>query len=155
MGARLLPPSRPKINLAGRSRAWLRTCSQVTLSNCFAVVFLLSNHMSKHLLSLSKPRSAPRYICGSCRAKLLSAEPNSQPVQQRWITRNHIRRIKIAEEGWAERADMIAAGRKQSMLNLLEERGYVNQIVGCAWLPFEADDQADILTAAEKTLTTS
>ena len=53
--------------------------------------------------------------------------------QRRWLTRNHARHIKEAEEDWETRMQDIALGRKQSMLSLLEERGYVNQIIGCAY----------------------
>ena len=133
MEARLLPLSRPKRNLDSRSAAKLHVHEPVFFI-AFDVAFLLLNSMSKRLLNAWKPQTSSAYICRSCRSKLFPAEANRQPLQKRWITRNHIRRIKTAEEEWAERADMINAGRKQSILSLLEERGYVNQIVGCAWL---------------------
>src|SRR5690242_11704620 len=80
------------------------------------------------------------YVCRSCRAKLnvrpaAAQRPQdryqNQHQQRRWISRNHLTRIKSAEEEWAIRADAIKAGEKKSILDLLEERGYVNQIVGC------------------------
>lgn len=86
--------------------------------------------MSKRLTKVWSPSFGSAYICGSCRAKLSSSEAWPRSIQKRWITKNHIRRIKSAEEEWAERADAVLAGQKQSILSLLEERGYVNQIIG-------------------------
>ena len=72
-------------------------------------------------------RDAP-YICGSCRAQLRNSSPFTQ--QKRWISKNHIRKIEDAEKEWADKAAEIEAGRKKSMVDILEERGYINQIVG-------------------------
>ena len=94
------------------------------------VPLLLYNHMSRRLQSSLKVGIQSTYVCRSCRAKLFSADNQRLVVQKRWITRNHIRRIQEAEEDWSLRADAIVAGKKQSMLSLLEERGYVNQIIG-------------------------
>lgn len=44
-------------------------------------------------------------------------------------------RIKTAEEEWQLRARDIRDGKMKSMLTLLEERGYVNQIVGSVASP--------------------
>ena len=56
----------------------------------------------------------------------------SSPVhqQRRWITRNQIIKIAEADEDWTKRAEDIKHGRKRSVLEVLEERGFVNQIVG-------------------------
>lgn len=50
--------------------------------------------------------------------------------QCRWITQNHLRKIKTAETAWKERSQDISQGKTQSILQRLEERGLVNQIVG-------------------------
>jgi hypothetical protein len=70
-------------------------------------------------------------ICLSCQWRLSNPAPRlAQAQQKRWITRVHIRRIKEAMDDWQTRANGIKKGEKQSMLSLLEERGFVNQIVG-------------------------
>lgn len=48
----------------------------------------------------------------------------------RQITQVHLRKIKTAETEWKDRAKDIADGRAKSMLEKLEERGLVNQVVG-------------------------
>ena len=103
---------------------------------------------------------SPAYICHRCSAKLKSSKPLSKTQQirrlssqlifpdttnklcrgskfqfllknqQRWITRNHIRKIAQAEEDWSNRRDDIEYGTKRSVLEMLEERGLINQIVG-------------------------
>ncbi|KAK5076308.1 tyrosyl-tRNA synthetase [Lithohypha guttulata] len=54
----------------------------------------------------------------------------SQKQQLRQITQVHLRKIKTAEAEWKDRAKDIADGRAKSMLEKLEERGLVNQVVG-------------------------
>jgi hypothetical protein len=73
--------------------------------------------------------------------------------EKRWITQNHIRKIKDAEEDWQRRATAIRDGTKQSMLSLLEERGFVNQIVGSVFEP-QYCTSTNEKPALEKTLTT-
>ena len=41
-----------------------------------------------------------------------------------------MRRTLEAKVDWARQSTEIKAGRKESMLTILEKRGYVNQIVG-------------------------
>ena len=50
--------------------------------------------------------------------------------QRRWISRNYIRRLAEAEQDVQERARDIGGGRKRSLFDVLEERGYVNQVIG-------------------------
>ena len=74
------------------------------------------------------------FLCRTCRNAFLDAHsPNLRlPAgQARWITKRHIDKIKIAEEEWQLQARQIREGKMKSMMTLLEERGYVNQIVGC------------------------
>lgn len=57
--------------------------------------------------------------------------PTGPTVQQRrWIGRNYIKNIISAEQDWQQRAGEIAIGDRKSILDILEERGFVNQIVG-------------------------
>ncbi|KAH0841782.1 Tyrosine--tRNA ligase, mitochondrial [Fonsecaea pedrosoi] len=71
------------------------------------------------------------YICQSCRSHLRDRNPlPSLSAQQRWITQAHVRRIQEAEEEWRAKAQAIEKGNMKSMLTILEERGYINQIVG-------------------------
>ena len=72
------------------------------------------------------------YICQDCRRYLRERDTVSRALleQKRWITRVHVRRIQEAEEEWAAKARDIEAGNMKSMMTILEERGFVNQIVG-------------------------
>ena len=82
------------------------------------------------------PNAARRslYICQNCRRNIVAANLSSSHVlprhQLRSITKVHIDKIKTAEREWRERAGDVSAGRVPSMLSRLEERGYINQIVG-------------------------
>lgn len=76
---------------------------------------------------LSKAIRRRPLICSDCRRWLLET---SAQHQRRTITHNHIRKIQIAEQEWKERKDAIAAGQAKSILDKLEERGLVNQVVG-------------------------
>jgi len=51
-------------------------------------------------------------------------------LQKRGITQQHIRKVGEAEEQWAQWASEIKAGKRQSFLSMLEERGFVNSVVG-------------------------
>ena len=53
------------------------------------------------------------------------------------------------------RADAIAAGKKQSMLSLLEERGYVNQIIGYLTSTSPVPLRKLTMTVVETSLTSS
>lgn len=99
--------------------------------------------MSRRLQNSLRSRFQSSYVCNSCRAKLSSADLRSRDVQKRWITRNHVRKIQEAEEDWSLRADAIVAGKRPSMLSLLEERGYVNQIIGYLSQPLPDGCDAD------------
>ncbi|EAS30078.3 tyrosine-tRNA ligase [Coccidioides immitis RS] len=86
-----------------------------------------------------------RTACLSCRREILRAystrcttirnaahaQLNGASVaQKRHITQQHLRRTAEAEEQWKLQAKEIEAGRKQSFLSFLEERGLVNSVVG-------------------------
>lgn len=77
---------------------------------------------------LSRNRQRLQYICSDCQRWLAET---SQPVQQkRHITQNALRKMQSAEEEWFIRAEEIRSGKRKSVLDKLEERGLVNQIVG-------------------------
>ena len=67
------------------------------------------------------------FICPSCtrRIRLLGLVN-----QKRFISENYLQKTLEAKLQWARQATEIKAGRKGSMLDMLEKRGYVNQIVG-------------------------
>lgn len=68
-----------------------------------------------------------RYTCRSCARRMRTLDPASQ---RRSITQNYIKKTLEAKIEWARQATEIKAGRKESMLTMLEKRGYVNQIIG-------------------------
>lgn len=76
---------------------------------------------------LSKAFRRKPSICSDCR-KWLTEVASKQ--QRRHITQNHLRKIDIAAREWQERKDAIETGSAKSILDRLEERGLVNQIVG-------------------------
>lgn len=82
--------------------------------------------------SLQVTRSTP-YICRTCRSKLPPKHhffDDQHLGQRRWISKNYIRKVQVAENEWLERAQEIKDGKKKSILDVLEERGYINQMVG-------------------------
>jgi tyrosyl-tRNA synthetase len=70
------------------------------------------------------------YVCRSCRRKTLTKIALRPREQRRWIGLNHINNIKNAQKEWELRAQETVSGKRKSILDVLEERGYVNQIVG-------------------------
>ena len=76
-------------------------------------------------------RTSP-YICASCarHVRALGLRSQGVTVQRRSITQNWIRKTAEAKEAWDAQAIEIKSGRKQSMLSVLEERGYVNSVAG-------------------------
>lgn len=92
--------------------------------------------VSTRLLSRARQRS--QYICSDCTRWL--AETQTRQQQQRHISQNALRKIQTAEEEWEVRAEEIRSGKAKSVLEKLEERGLVNQIVG------NRDDLNKVLT---------
>lgn len=65
------------------------------------------------------------------RASVKGVAAQSMVIQpRRWLGRNYLRNLSVADKSWTERADAIAKGDQFSMLDILEQRGFVNQIVG-------------------------
>ena len=72
--------------------------------------------------------SAPcRTLLGPRRTlRLLHAkDPNSK----------YDKKVKEANKEWEEKAQEIRDGKKPSMLSILEERGFVNELVGYVLMP--------------------
>ena len=67
------------------------------------------------------------YICSPCAHRMRLSGP---VTQKRYITQNYLKKTIEAKLEWARQSTEIKAGRKQSMLSMLESRGYVNQVVG-------------------------
>lgn len=82
--------------------------------------------MSLHL-PLSRAFRKERFVCSDCRKWLAESFGIRY---QRSITQNHLRKIKIAADEWADRKKDVDDGSAKSVLEMLEERGLVNQIVG-------------------------
>lgn len=82
--------------------------------------------VSSRLLSRTSQRT--QYICSDCKRWL--AETSAPSQQRRTITQNALRKIQSAEEEWEIRAEEIRNGKQKSVLEKLEERGLVNQIIG-------------------------
>ena len=71
------------------------------------------------------------YICPSCKGRLQTQfRLGVSPFQKRFITQNYLRKSLEAKLAWARQATKIKDGKQDSMLSVLEKRGYVNQIVG-------------------------
>ena len=68
-----------------------------------------------------------QYICPSCARRIL---PFRLQTQKRSITQNFLQKTLEAKVAWARQATEIKAGRKESMLTMLEKRGFVNQVIG-------------------------
>lgn len=67
-------------------------------------------------------------ICSTCWRKLQLQTKVAN--QQRAITQNWLRKTADAETAWKEQAKEIWEGKKESMLSILEKRGYINAVVG-------------------------
>lgn len=72
------------------------------------------------------------FICASCvrHARIRGLRLQGSMIQKRPITQNWLKKTAEAKEAWGAQAKEIEAGRKQSMLSILEERGYVNSVAG-------------------------
>ena len=66
-------------------------------------------------------------VCPSCACCM---RLSGLVTQKRNITQGYLQKTLEAKLEWARQSTEIKAGRKESMLSMLEKRGYVNQIVG-------------------------
>ena len=91
---------------------------------------MTDNGFSCSVNSLSNSRAG--YICSSC----ASFSPNRRKLlchivdQRRWIAQRWLNKTAEAADQWARQAIEIKAGKRRSMLSILEQRGYINQIAG-------------------------
>ena len=69
------------------------------------------------------------YICASCARSQFIAK-SGFGSQTRSIGDKYRRKLAEAADQWATWAGEIEAGKRKSMLAILEERGFVNQIAG-------------------------
>lgn len=76
--------------------------------------------------NLHLPACKP-YVCCSCLLQLPQAVVRQQ---RRAISQNYLKKQAEANAKWAENAEEIRAGNRDSMLTMLEKRGYIHQIVG-------------------------
>lgn len=70
-------------------------------------------------------------ICARCSFR---ASEGGSRTSRRWIGQKYLAKKDEAERKWQEQAKEIKAGKKKSMLSLLEERGLVHQIAGYNFL---------------------
>lgn len=92
---------------------------------------LLSILMISPLRSL---RPLP-YICKSCLqgrgvATKLSARAKYVRLQRKGFRWKYGEKMEEDDKAWAEMASQVNAGEKESMLALLQKRGYVHQVAG-------------------------
>lgn len=84
------------------------------------------------VLARTKIARSAQYICSSCarRQRIFRIAPGSIIEQRRSITLQWIQKTEEAAYKWCRQAQRIRAGEQQSILSILEERGYVNSVVG-------------------------
>ncbi|KGQ01582.1 hypothetical protein PAAG_11710 [Paracoccidioides lutzii Pb01] len=75
----------------------------------------------------SQPANVGRMSLGGAKS---SSIMTASLLQTRNITQKHILRMREAEETWKGYAEEIKAGNRKSFLELMEERGLVNKVVG-------------------------
>lgn len=69
------------------------------------------------------------FVCLSCRHQVRRLW---QPPKGKDQRSNYAEKVRGAELEWQEKAKEITAGKRESMLSILESRGYVNSIAGYA-----------------------
>lgn len=67
------------------------------------------------------------FVCSSCRNQLRRLW---QPPKGKDLRSVYAKKVRDAEAEWQIKAEEIAAGKRESMLSLLESRGYINTIAG-------------------------
>ncbi|OJD33731.1 tyrosyl-trna synthetase [Diplodia corticola] len=111
-GPFFLPPATARRLAASPSRA---AAASKTLFSLSMIVSALVQHAAR-------PRA---WVCRQCQLRLPAPRLSARP-----ITQGHLRKTIEAEWHWKEQAKEIQAGRKQAFLSFLEERGFVQQVVG-------------------------
>jgi hypothetical protein len=75
------------------------------------------------LRHLSRPR---QFVCRQCIRQQYTLARGEQPGKPWAATTSR----EEAQKQWEEKAEMVRSGRQQSMLSLLEERGFVKDVAG-------------------------
>lgn len=76
-------------------------------------------------------RTSPFFcLLSETRARVLQPQLRNLAIQKRSITQNWLRKQAEAKEAWGVQAQEIRDGKKESMLSILEQRGYVNSVAG-------------------------
>ncbi|KAI9682069.1 MAG: tyrosyl-tRNA synthetase [Caeruleum heppii] len=71
------------------------------------------------------------FVCRRCLLRHVSrGQQSSNALKRRWISQKFLKKQADAEERWQAQAKLIKTGQKQSMLSLLEERGYIDKVAG-------------------------
>lgn len=68
-----------------------------------------------------------KWICHTCARRQRALLGHGQ---RRSIHLSYLKKQRDAANDWKKQAAEIRAGEKQSMLDILEERGYIGQIAG-------------------------
>lgn len=84
--------------------------------------------MTSHAVLRPTTRS-DLYICARCSFRARNGIPR---VSRRGLGTKFIAKVADAEQDWKQKALRIRKGEQQSMLSILDERGYINQITGYA-----------------------
>jgi tyrosyl-tRNA synthetase len=71
---------------------------------------------------LARPRA---YICNECIRHGAVPRQTKRHISDGWL-----RKTGEAEIAWKEQGQIIRAGEKQSMMSLLEERGFIKDVAG-------------------------
>ncbi|KAL8896532.1 MAG: hypothetical protein Q9207_007664 [Kuettlingeria erythrocarpa] len=88
------------------------------------------------MVALRLGTSSTSWVCPTCARQQSSlrrahrAPRLRATLQKRYISQKYLQNTKAAETQWEERHQEIRAGKRQSMLSILQERGHVNAIAG-------------------------
>lgn len=92
----------------------------------------LSQHARPRSLSIAtrSSRRCSRSIAMLTTSKCRALGGRKLGQQCRWVTQNYIKRLANADDNWAQRAEQVCKGDRMSIIETLEQRGFVNQIIG-------------------------
>lgn len=92
------------------------------------------SHHSRHAMTAPKLygglAAELTFVGRSCSPKLWRQKPSLPIRQRRFIGLKYIQKTKDAKEAWDQQAAEIEAGKQDSMLKKLEDRGYIHSVVG-------------------------
>ena len=90
------------------------------------VRFHLNSRMRTRVSATTGSLLARPYICPRCSYKL----QQSSTQQRRWISRRYLEKEAAAKVRWDKQAEEVRAGKKQTFFKMLQERGYLHQVIG-------------------------